>query len=121
METFRALSQIPAFTAADGARIRELAGRGSDLASHSLAVIAHPPGTESRDHRHKIADEVYLVWSGRGRVRVAGEERAVGPGDAIIIRAGQTHKLWNDGPDDLVLIVSCAPAHAAEDVVWQEG
>ncbi len=120
METFRLLSRIPAFTAADGARIRELAGHGSGLASHSLAVIAHPPGTESRDHTHRAADEVYFVWSGRGRIRVAGEACAIGPGDAVIIRPGQAHKLWNDGPDDLVLIVTCAPAYTVEDVVWEE-
>lgn len=120
METFRSLSHIPPYTAADGARIQELAGRGSDLASHSVAVIAHPPGTESWDHTHKVADEVYFVWSGHGRVRVAGEEHAIGPGDAVLIRPGQAHKLWNDGPDDLVLIVTCAPAYTVEDVVWEE-
>lgn len=120
METFRSLSHILPYTAADGARIQELAGRGSGLGSHSLAVIAHPPGTASRDHTHRAADEVYFVWSGRGRIRVAGECRAIGPGDAVIIRPGQAHKLWNDGPDDLVLIVTCAPAYAVDDVVWLE-
>lgn len=120
METFRSLAAIPPYTGADGARIQELAGRGMGLASHSLAVITHPPGTASREHRHNVADEVYFVWSGRGRVRVAEEERIVGPGDTVIIRPGQAHKVWNDGAVDLVLIVSCAPAYAVEDVVWGE-
>lgn len=120
METVRPLHQIPSFTAADGAHIQELAGRTNGLASHSLAVIAHPPGTTSRDHHHTIADEIYFVSSGHGRVQVGEVVHAIGPGDAVIIRPGQPHKLWNDGPDDLVLIVSCAPAYHVDEVVWDE-
>lgn len=120
-ETYRSLSAISPYTGADGARIQELAGRSNGLPSHSLAVITHPPGTASREHWHTVADEVYFVWSGRGRVQVAGEERAVGPGDTVIIRPGQAHKVWNDSTEDLVLIVTCAPAYTVEDVVWDEG
>ncbi len=120
MVTFRSLYRTPPYTGDDGSRIQELAGRSDGLASHSLAVIAHPPGTESRDHAHRVADEVYFVWSGRGYIRVAGVERSLVPGDTVIIRPGQAHKLWNDGPDDLVLIVTCAPAYSVEDVVWEE-
>ena len=55
-----------------------------------------------------------------GRVRVDGVTRSVGPGDAVIIRPGQRHKVWNDGAGDLVLIVSCAPAYEVGEVVWDE-
>jgi mannose-6-phosphate isomerase-like protein (cupin superfamily) len=67
-----------------------------------------------------VADEIYFIWSGRGRVRVDDELRRVVAGDTIIIRPGQKHKLWSDGPDDLVLIVSCAPAYGGDEVVWDE-
>ncbi len=120
METSRTLRHIPSFRAADGAHIQELAGRTTGLASHSLAVITHPPGTASRDHQHTLADEIYFVQAGRGRVRVGDASWAIGPGDVVVIRPGQPHKLWNDGPDDLVLIVSCAPAYQVEEVVWAE-
>ncbi len=118
--TFGRLADVPAVTGADGALIRELAGRSSGLPSHSLAVITHPAGTASVAHHHTAADEVYFVWSGRGRVRVDGEERIVETGDLVQIRPGQRHKLWNDGPADLVLIVTCAPAYAPDEVVWDE-
>lgn len=120
MATLRAMRHIPSFRAADGARIQELAGRTTGLTSHSLAVITHPAGTASRDHHHTLADEVYFVRAGQGRVRVGAESWAIGPGDAVVICPGQPHKLWNDGPDDLVLIVSCAPAYQVEEVVWDE-
>lgn len=120
MEITRSLLSIPGFIGPDGAHVQELAGRSTGLTSHSLAVITHPPGTASRDHHHTVADEVYFVRSGQGRVRVDGETHAIGPGDAVIIRPGQAHKVWNDGPDDLVLIVSCAPAYQVNEVAWDE-
>lgn len=120
MDTFRTLTHITPFTGPDGARIQEVAGRSTGLASHSLAVIAHPAGTCSAAHHHTVADEVYLVQTGHGRVRVDDTTQRVGPGDMIIIRPGQTHKVWSDGPDDLVLIVSCAPAYEVGEVAWDE-
>jgi mannose-6-phosphate isomerase-like protein (cupin superfamily) len=118
MSTFQALSEIVPFVGSDGARVQEIAGRGNGVISHSLAVIAHPPGTASVEHHHTVADEVYLICSGLGRVRVDDMTRTVGPGDAVIIRPGQRHKVWSDGPDDLVLVVSCAPAYEVSEVAW---
>jgi mannose-6-phosphate isomerase-like protein (cupin superfamily) len=112
--------EVVPFTAPDGAFILELAGRGAGLTSHSLAIIAHPPGMSTVEHHHTLADEVYYVQSGTGRVRVDGETRAVGPGDTVIIRPGQRHKLWADGGEDLVLLVTCAPAYEVGEVVWDE-
>ncbi len=120
MSTFINLTEIVPFTGEDGARVQQIAGRSEGMTSHSLAIISHPVGTECVEHHHTVADEVYLVWSGQGRVRVDGEMRHVGPGDAVTIRPGQRHKVWSDGPEDLVLIVSCAPAYQVDEVVWDE-
>jgi len=120
MNVFVHITEIAPFTAADGARVQQIAGRNEGVTGHSLAVISHPPGTECVEHHHTVADEVYLVWSGRGRVRVDSETRQVGPGDAVTIRPGQRHKVWSDGPEDLVLVVSCAPAYQVSEVVWDE-
>ncbi len=120
MNAFVNVSEIVPFTGPDGARVQQIAGRSDGMTSHSLAVISHPPGTECVEHHHTLADEVYLVWSGRGCVRVDGETRQVGPGDAVTIRPGQRHKVWSDGPGDLVLVVSCAPAYQMDEVVWDE-
>ena len=118
MEIFRDLAGIPAFVGLDGAAVQELAGRSVGFTSHSLALIVHPPGTASTAHHHTVADEVYLVQSGRGRIQVDEETRGVGPGDVVLIRPGQRHKVWNDGPADLTLIVTCAPAYDVGEVVW---
>ncbi|PKO21881.1 MAG: hypothetical protein CVU38_12355 [Chloroflexi bacterium HGW-Chloroflexi-1] len=120
MEDFRALAAIPTFIGVDGSHIQELAGRSTGLTSHSLAVITHPAGAESRDHHHTIADEVYFVRSGRARLRVDDAVRMIGPGDVVVIRPGQRHKLRNAGPEELVLVVSCAPAYQVDEVAWDE-
>lgn len=120
MDTFRTLTRVLPVAGPDGSRIQEVAGRSTGLTSHSLAVIAHPAGTASADHHHTIADEVYLVQAGHGRIRVDDVTQRVGPGDVIIIRQGQSHQLWSEGPGDLVLVVTCAPAYTTEDVVWNQ-
>jgi mannose-6-phosphate isomerase-like protein (cupin superfamily) len=117
---FRHYDDVAPFTGADGAKIRELVGRSTGVTSHSVALIAHPVGISTVEHHHTLADEVYYVLSGTGRIRVDGETRQVGPGDAVTIRPGQRHKLWADGEEDLVLLVTCAPAYAVGEVVWDE-
>jgi len=121
VNVFRSQAEVPEFTGADGARIREVAGRSTGLSSHSLAVITHPAGMSTVEHHHSVADEVYFVQSGTGRIRVDDEMWSVQPGDTIIIRPGQRHKVWADGPADLVLIVTCAPAYSVTEVIWDEG
>lgn len=116
----RSLSDISDFVGPDGARVQEVAGRSTGLTSHSLAVISHPADTASRLHHHTVADEVYFVSAGQGRVRVDEALMAVAAGDTVIIQPGQTHKVWSDGPGDLVLVVSCAPAYDVAEVVWDE-
>ncbi len=47
-----------------------------------------------------------------------GEEEAeVSAGDCVVIPPGVPHKLWNAGPEPLVLLCCCAPAYSDEDTV----
>ncbi len=114
------LRDLPGFTGPDGAVVREAAGRSTGLASHSLAFITHPAGTSSRRHHHTACDEVYYVAGGRGRIDIDGIERELAEGDLVQIRPGQRHKVHCDGPEDLDLIVTCAPAYSADEVAWDE-
>ena len=67
------------------------------------------PGQSQAGHRHAVGDKLYYVVSGTGRIRVGGEERAVGPGDLACAPAGDEHGVTNPGPDRLVLLVTMAP------------
>ena len=49
-------------------------------------------------------DEVYLVVSGRGRMRADGEDRAVGPGSILYVRATSDHSFF-EIDEDITLLV----------------
>ena len=49
-------------------------------------------------------DEVYYVLSGRGRVRVGGTERSVGPGSILYVRASSEHSFF-EIEEEMTLLV----------------
>ena len=51
----------------------------------------------------------------------AGAESAVRAGDCVVIAPGTPHKLFNDGPDPLVLLCCCAPPYSDDDTVMTGG
>jgi mannose-6-phosphate isomerase-like protein (cupin superfamily) len=113
--------EIEPFRADDGAIVRELASpNNAPLTRHSLAEIRHPPGTASQEHYHTEAEEVYYVLTGQGGVRIDDEARTIGPGDVVVIAPGQRHKVWQEGEDELVLLVTCVPAYSVGEVVFTE-
>ena len=103
------------FTTLDGSTVRELIQTGDGAANQSLAEAVVPPGGETIEHLHRRSEEIYRFVSGRGRIRVGAGETDVGPGDSVLIAPGTPHKLWNPGPEPLVLLCCCAPPYSDED------
>ena len=103
------------FVTRDGSTVRELIQVGDGAANQSLAEAVVPAGGATIEHLHHRSEEIYRIVSGRGRVRVGGAESAVRPGDNVLIPAGTPHKLWNEGPDPLVILCCCAPPYSDED------
>jgi mannose-6-phosphate isomerase-like protein (cupin superfamily) len=118
----RNLNDMPPFITKDGSEIRELlAGRNSKLIrNQSLAEARVAPGGSTDEHYHIRTEEIYYITHGTGRMRIDGEEREVGPGDAIAIPPGAKHKLWNTGAAPLRLLCCCAPAYEHDDTVITE-
>lgn len=120
------LDQLTAFITADGSGIRELAGVGgpptgsAPAAQQSLAEATVPVGGATTAHYHPVAEELYFIQRGTGRLRIGDEERDVAPGDCIVIPPGAEHKLTNTGGEDLVLLCCCAPPYTHEDTVLTE-
>ena len=56
-------------------------------------------------HRQE-ADEIYYILSGAGTLTLNGAQSVVGPGTAILTRAGSSHGLQQMGVEDLVIIVT---------------
>ena len=54
-------------------------------------------------HVHYFQDEAVTVLRGRiGYKRPEGPEQFGGPGDTVAFKAGEPHKFWNAGQDDLL-------------------
>jgi mannose-6-phosphate isomerase-like protein (cupin superfamily) len=112
------LSDLQSFITLDGSTIRELAGPAWTAARHqSLAEASLPTGGETAEHYHPRAEEIYYFTAGAGRMRLGEDEAAVSAGDCVVIAPGTPHKLWNSGPDPLVLLCCCAPPYSDEDTV----
>lgn len=120
MET-RNIEDAPAFITKDGSEIRELlAYRNSAIRNQSLAEARIPVGGSTQEHYHVKAEEIYFITAGTGRMRIEGEMREVGPGDAIAILPGRKHKLWNTGGEPLRLLCCCSPAYEHSDTILTE-
>jgi mannose-6-phosphate isomerase-like protein (cupin superfamily) len=56
-------------------------------------------------------DELYYVISGRGRIRVADNDRPVGPGSVVFVAAEVDHR-FHSITSDLTILVVFAPPEA---------
>ena len=112
------LSNLKSFTTLDGSTIRELAGPAWTPARHqSLAEASLPAGGETAEHFHPLSEEIYYFTAGSGRMRLGEQEAEIQAGDCVVIAPGTPHKLWNPGPEPLVLLCCCAPPYSDADTV----
>ncbi len=73
----------------------------------TLMFLAHasvPPGNQLIGHVDPM-EEIYIIQTGRGRMRVGDEVCQVEPGDAIHIPIGHFHELTNNGKEELTILV----------------
>ena len=69
----------------------------------SCGIYKLPAGAKDLQGPHD-EDEVYVVMEGRGRLRVEGEERRVGPGSILYVRATSEHSFF-EIEEDMTLLV----------------
>jgi quercetin dioxygenase-like cupin family protein len=62
------------------------------------------PGASIGVHRNRT-DEIYCVIAGQGELDLDGELQPIGPGSAVLTRAGARHGLRQVGDGDLVVMV----------------
>jgi mannose-6-phosphate isomerase-like protein (cupin superfamily) len=76
-------------------------------------TIAFWPAGGADDQTPHTEDEVYFVASGRGRIRVADEDRAVRAGTVVYVAAGVDHRFHSIEEDLKVLVFWSPPRGSA--------
>lgn len=93
-----------------------------DLESETIGLAFHtvkPGKRQAFAHRHEQAEEIYVVLSGSGRIKLNDEIREIGEMDAIRV-APQVLRAFEAGPDGLELLVF-GPRHAGDGEIVSEG
>jgi mannose-6-phosphate isomerase-like protein (cupin superfamily) len=98
------------------------------LASHVLLQAGDPgdsaltvtwvevaPGARQAPHEH-APEQVYVIVSGRGRMRVGDEERDLERGAIALVPSGSTHGITNIGDEPLVYVSAATPAFRVTDL-----
>ena len=109
--------ELAPYVTRDGSEIREWVAPGTPGRRQSLAEATVPAGGSTLAHLHRVSEEIYLVTSGGGRLRLGSEVRAIAPGDCVVIPPGTVHQLWAGPAAPLVVVCSCVPPYSHEDTV----
>ncbi len=71
--------------------------------SLSCGIYSLPAGAADLQAPHD-EDEVYYVVQGRGRIKIDDQERAVGPGSVLYVRASSAHSFFEIAEDITLLV-----------------
>ena len=90
-----------------GRRSRELvSGKiGSQMSFRLVEIAPQKPGDKPRGpHLHGGFEECIYVLSGRGMMQSESGTLDAGPGDVLLVPAGEKHMTVNTGSETLVLL-----------------
>jgi mannose-6-phosphate isomerase-like protein (cupin superfamily) len=79
--------------------------------SMSCGLYVLEPGADDPQEPHQ-EDEVYVVLAGRARLRMADQDRPVGPGSVLFVARTVPHR-FHDVAERLSVLVFFAPAESA--------
>lgn len=91
--------------------------QAGDTPGAALAVtwVEVQPGAEQAPHSHD-PQQVYVIISGTGRMRVAGELREASRGDLVFVPSGALHGIVNTGTETLAYLSAATPAFSITDL-----
>ena len=101
--------------------VQEARFANEDLETQSTGLAFHvvrPGCQQAFAHRHEEAEEVYVILSGSGRVKLDDEIADVGPLDAVRV-APPVARSFEAGDDGLELLVF-GPRHKGDGEVLRE-
>ena len=66
---------------------------------------AHTGGKGSYGHAHRTQEEIYFVISGTLQFKLGDDVVDVGPQTAVRVAPETVRSVWNEGPDDVELVI----------------
>src|ERR671933_2672765 len=70
----------------------------------ALGTQTVAPGCFIREHTHDRNEEIIFVLSGKGFVRLDGDEHPIEPGSAVFLGYNRKHQFINPGPEPLTFL-----------------
>ena len=124
--TIKNLRQVDDMAASQGfGEVQEARFAHGDLDAEQIGISLQrvkPGKRHAFAHRHKEAEEVYVVISGSGRVKLDDEVKEIGELDAIRVAPSVT-RAFEAGDDGLELVAfsprAQGDAEIVEDFSWQ--
>jgi len=75
-----------------------------------LDFFLKPRGVIVEPHVHPRQEERFEVLAGRMRGKIDGREQTAEQGDVVVVSPGTPHAWWNDGDDEVHLLLEFRPA-----------
>lgn len=94
-----------------------------DLGAETIGLAFHHVKAGKRQgfaHRHENAEEIYVILSGTGRIKLDDEVKKIGPLDAIRV-APKVARAFEAGPDEDLELLAFGPRRAGDGEVIREG
>jgi len=87
-----------------------MSAAAEQLGNEQLAFMwrrmpAQTGGKGSYGHRHKKDEEIYFILDGTVQFKVEDELLDLGPGSVVRCAPEAVRSVWNEGPDDVTLMV----------------
>lgn len=106
--------EVVAHGGAQPIRFRRVTERARGSSCNFIDFSIVPAGADIGLHTHAMDnEEIYVVITGRGLMRLDGREFEVGPGHVILNRPGGTHALRVIGDAELRLVVVEVPVRGS--------
>ena len=95
--------------------------RGANIRGEVIEVgrFFYPAGTQAKPHSHPN-EQVQVMLSGRIKSIVAGEERILGPGEAVLIPAETEHSLEVLEDTEVINCKNTVQGWSVHDARWEK-
>lgn len=103
-------------------KVQEAHFAGSDLDAEQTGISFHVVKAGQRQafaHRHEAAEEVYVVLSGTGRVKLEADIRDVGPLDAVRV-APEVRRAFEASEGAPLELLAVGPRHEGDGEILKE-